>query len=52
VLLSRSLVTYRQIVTTFTEEMGFSQGDLKWIMGCAISECLPWPVAPTLARAA
>ena len=51
-LLSRSPVTYRQAVIMFTEEMGFSQGDLEWIMGRAISECLPWPVAPTLARAA
>jgi L-fuconolactonase len=51
-LLSRSNVTYRQAVTMFTEEMGFSQEDLEWIMGRAISECLPWPVAPSLAQAA
>lgn len=51
-LLSRSPVTYRQAVTMFTEEMGFSQGDLEWIMGRAIAECLPWPVAPSLERAA
>jgi predicted TIM-barrel fold metal-dependent hydrolase len=49
-LLSRSPVTYRQAVTMFTEEMGLSQGDLEWIMGRAISECLPWPVAPSLLR--
>ena len=51
-LLSRSNVTYRQAVTMFTEEMGFSDGDLEWIMGRAISDCLPWPVAPSLLRAA
>jgi predicted TIM-barrel fold metal-dependent hydrolase len=49
-LLSRSPVTYRQAVTMFTEEMGFSGGDLEWIMGRAIAECLPWPVAPSLMR--
>jgi L-fuconolactonase len=45
VLLSRTNSTYRQAVTLFTEEMGYSEGDLEWIMGRAISECLPWPVA-------
>jgi predicted TIM-barrel fold metal-dependent hydrolase len=52
VLLSRSNSTYRQAVTLFTEEMGYSASDLEWIMGRAIAECLPWPVAPSLLRAA
>lgn len=52
VLLSRTKSTYRQAVTFFTQEMGYSDGDLEWIMGRAISECLPWPVAPSLLRSA
>ena len=52
VLLSRTNSTYRQAVTLFTEAMGYSEGDLDWIMGRAISECLPWPVARSLLRAA
>ena len=48
VLLSRIESTYRQAVTLFTEEMGYSDGDLEWIMGRAIAECLPWPVTPSL----
>ena len=48
VLLSRTKSTYQQAVTMFTEEMGYSESDLEWIMGRAISECLPWPVAPSL----
>lgn len=48
-LLSRSDCTYRQAVTMFTEEMSFlSPEDLDWIMGRALAECLPWPVAPAL----
>lgn len=51
VLLSRTNSTFRQAVTLFTEEMGYSQADLEWIMGRALAECLPWPVAPSLLRA-
>jgi hypothetical protein len=36
--------TYRQAVTLFTEEMGYSPGDLEWIMGRGLAECLPWPI--------
>jgi len=50
-MLSRSTCTYRQAVTMFTEEMDFlSQEDLEYIMGRGLAECLPWPVAPELAR--
>ncbi len=28
----------------FTEEMGFSEDDLEWIMGRGLAECLPWPI--------
>ena len=48
VLLSRTTSTYRQAVTLFTEEMGYSSSDLEWIMGRALSECLPWPVSASL----
>ena len=51
VLLSRTNSTYRQAVTLFTQEMGYSEGDLEWIMGRGLAECLPWPVAPSLLRA-
>jgi predicted TIM-barrel fold metal-dependent hydrolase len=51
VLLSRTNSTYREAVTMFTDEMGYSESELEWIMGRAISECLPWPVAPSLLRA-
>ena len=44
VMLSRSTCTYRQAVTLFTEEMGYSPGDLEWIMGRGLAECLPWPI--------
>jgi predicted TIM-barrel fold metal-dependent hydrolase len=44
VMLSRSRCTYRQAVTLFTEEMGCSPGDLEWIMGRGLAECLPWPM--------
>jgi predicted TIM-barrel fold metal-dependent hydrolase len=44
VMLSRSRCTYRQAVTLFTEEMGYSSGDLEWIMGRGLAECLPWPI--------
>jgi predicted TIM-barrel fold metal-dependent hydrolase len=44
VMLSRSTCTYRQAVTLFTQEMGYSAGDLEWIMGRGLAECLPWPV--------
>lgn len=48
-LMSLSDCTYRQSLTMFTEEMKFlSADDLEWIMGRALSECLPWPVAPGL----
>jgi predicted TIM-barrel fold metal-dependent hydrolase len=43
VMLSRSTCTYRQAVTLFTEEMGYSKGDQEWILGKGLSECLPWP---------
>jgi predicted TIM-barrel fold metal-dependent hydrolase len=37
--------SYAQAVTMFTEELGFlSPGDLEWIMGRGISECLNWPL--------
>jgi predicted TIM-barrel fold metal-dependent hydrolase len=50
-MLSRSTCTYRQAVTMFTEEMDFlSKEDLEYIMGRGLAECLPWPVAPELAR--
>lgn len=51
VLLSRTNSTYRQAVTLFTQEMGYSECDLEWIMGRGLAECLPWPVAPSLLRA-
>jgi hypothetical protein len=35
----------------FTEERDFlSKEDLEYIMGRGLAECLPWPVAPELAR--
>jgi predicted TIM-barrel fold metal-dependent hydrolase len=49
VLLSRTKTSYRQAVTFLTEEMGYSAGDLEWIMGRGLAECLPWPVSPSLA---
>ena len=37
--------SYRQVVTHFTEELDFlSAGDLEWIMGRGLAECLRWPV--------
>jgi predicted TIM-barrel fold metal-dependent hydrolase len=47
VMLSRSSCTYRQAVTLFTEEMGYSPGDLDWLMGRGLAECLPWPIPTT-----
>ena len=44
VMLSRSTCTYRQAVTLFTEEMGYSKTDQEWIMGRGLAECLPWPI--------
>ena len=39
----KSLGTYRQFVTLFTEELPFlSQDDLEWIMGRGLVECLDW----------
>lgn len=39
----KSLGTYRQFVTLFTEELTFlSPDDLDWIMGRALVECLNW----------
>jgi predicted TIM-barrel fold metal-dependent hydrolase len=36
--------SYRQVVTHFTEELDFlSAGDLEWIMGRGLAECLRWP---------
>ena len=36
--------TYRQRVTHFTEELDFLvPGDLEWIMGRGLAECLEWP---------
>jgi L-fuconolactonase len=36
--------SYRQVVTHFTEELDFlSAGDLEWIMGRGLAECLGWP---------
>jgi hypothetical protein len=36
----------RQVVTHFTEELDFlSAGDLEWIMGRALAECLGWPIS-------
>ena len=50
-LLSRSDCTYGQNVTMFTKEMDFlSADDIEWIMGRGLSECLPWPVAPSLEK--
>jgi hypothetical protein len=35
--------SYRQSVTHFTEELDFlSPGDLQWIMGRGLAECLGW----------
>ena len=35
--------SYRQVVTHFTEELDFlSPGDLEWIMGRGLAECLGW----------
>ena len=37
--------SYRQVVTHFTEQLDFlSVGDLEWIMGRGLAECLRWPV--------
>ena len=36
--------SYRECVTLFTEELGFSETDLEWIMGRAICEHLGWPI--------
>ena len=37
--------SYRQAVTHFTEELDFlSAGDLEWIMGRGLAECLRWPL--------
>jgi len=44
VMLSRSTCTYRQAVTLFTEEMGYSKDEQEWILGRGLAECLPWPV--------
>jgi predicted TIM-barrel fold metal-dependent hydrolase len=44
VMLSRSTCTYRQAVTLFTEEMGYSKSDQEWILGRGLAECLPWPI--------
>jgi hypothetical protein len=41
---ARSTCTYRQAVTLFTEEMGYSKQDQEWIMGRGLAECLPWPI--------
>jgi len=40
----KSLATYRQCVTLFTEELTFlTSGDLEWIMGRGLAACLRWP---------
>lgn len=40
----KSLATYRQCVTLFTEEFAFlNPGDLDWIMGRGLAACLRWP---------
>jgi hypothetical protein len=50
-MMRKSSCTYRQAVTMFTEEMKFlSSEDLEWVMGRGLAECLPWPVAPALAK--
>lgn len=37
--------SYRQVVTHFTEELDFlSPGDLEWVMGRGLAECLRWAV--------
>lgn len=37
--------SYRQTVTHITEELDFlSTGDLEWIMGRGLADCLRWPV--------
>jgi L-fuconolactonase len=37
--------SYRQVVTHFTEQLDFlSPGDLDWIMGRGLAECLGWPL--------
>lgn len=39
--------SYRQTVTHFTEALDFlAAGDLEWIMGRALMECLAWPQTP------
>jgi hypothetical protein len=43
-MLSRSTCTYRQAVTLFTEEMGYSKDEQEWILGRRLAECLPWPM--------
>jgi L-fuconolactonase len=40
-----STCSYRQVVTHFTEELGLSAGDLEWIMGRSLANCLRWPGA-------
>jgi L-fuconolactonase len=38
--------SYRQVVSHFTEELDFlSAGDLEWIMGRGLAECLRWPIS-------
>jgi L-fuconolactonase len=38
--------TLRQVVTHFTEELDFlSAGDLEWVMGRGLAECLRWPMS-------
>jgi hypothetical protein len=37
--------SYRQTVTHVTEELDFlSTGDLEWMMGRGLADCLRWPV--------
>jgi hypothetical protein len=42
-------LTYKETIEHFTEHMGFSAEELKWIMGLGICECLEWPATGTMA---
>jgi hypothetical protein len=36
-------LTYKETIEHFTKHMGFSDDELKWIMGLGICDCLDWP---------
>jgi predicted TIM-barrel fold metal-dependent hydrolase len=42
-------LTYKETIDHFTEHMGFSDEELKWIMGQGICDCLDWPATDAAA---